>query len=535
MSLTKTTFSMIEGAVFNVLDYGAVADWNGSSGTDSSTGINLAYAAAKAAGGGTVLIPSGDYYCALTIGNSYYLNVDTDVGDNIEFLGEQGTILTFSATLQNALVVLCGNNVAVRNLTINSNRTIVHTDPLGPQRTIYQFGIYIGSKETLTNVNQIKSGAQVTNCIVNNTNVPIKVNYTGNALVQNCVVNNFTDTGILIDNCTTDIQVIDNTVTNGGDDCFFARVSDTAVHAAAGAFCGRIKVSGNTFHDTLGKCAGFGGFGEIIFTNNICSLDWAGGIDLENTWGGNLIPSNYENVLIANNQFVNNGQNFQLSYGNTSKQVAAPGAQGSAFQTVYDNSATRAYLYHGVTFQSNKIQNPYYAAVALFNIYGTLVQNNQFTAGSFDHGSGPVTTTGVGVEITQCNDIDVTGNDFINYLTVPFRYCYSVVTGTGLLKIRIWNNCDTANLGIIIFADANSIAQTRFNSYDKSLGSTTFNLTSYAFVNLPTTSTYAYEGSMAYCTNGRKVGEGAGAGTGVPVYFSNSAWRVFSTDAAVAT
>lgn len=42
-------------------------------------------------------------------------------------------------------------------------------------------------------------------------------------------------------------------------------------------------------------------------------------------------------------------------------------------------------------------------------------------------------------------------------------------------------------------------------------------------------------GQMAFASNGRKVGEGAGVGTGVPVYFSNGAWRVYSTDAAVAS
>lgn len=41
------------------------------------------------------------------------------------------------------------------------------------------------------------------------------------------------------------------------------------------------------------------------------------------------------------------------------------------------------------------------------------------------------------------------------------------------------------------------------------------------------------EGQMLYATDGRKVGEGAGSGTGVPVYFSSGQWRVFSTDAAV--
>jgi hypothetical protein len=51
----------------------------------------------------------------------------------------------------------------------------------------------------------------------------------------------------------------------------------------------------------------------------------------------------------------------------------------------------------------------------------------------------------------------------------------------------------------------------------------------YTVAALPTGTT----GDLAYATNGRKVGEGVGAGTGVPVYFSNAQWRVFSTDAQV--
>jgi hypothetical protein len=38
------------------------------------------------------------------------------------------------------------------------------------------------------------------------------------------------------------------------------------------------------------------------------------------------------------------------------------------------------------------------------------------------------------------------------------------------------------------------------------------------------------QGQQAYATNGRKVGESAGSGSGVPVYWSNGAWRVRSTD-----
>lgn len=55
-------------------------------------------------------------------------------------------------------------------------------------------------------------------------------------------------------------------------------------------------------------------------------------------------------------------------------------------------------------------------------------------------------------------------------------------------------------------------------------------LPSYAVSALPVAPT---AGSTAYASNGRKVGEGANSGTGVPVYYSNGSWRVYSTDAAV--
>lgn len=43
------------------------------------------------------------------------------------------------------------------------------------------------------------------------------------------------------------------------------------------------------------------------------------------------------------------------------------------------------------------------------------------------------------------------------------------------------------------------------------------------------------EGVRAYATDGLKSGETAGNGTGVPVYYSNGSWRVYSNDTAVAS
>jgi hypothetical protein len=52
-------------------------------------------------------------------------------------------------------------------------------------------------------------------------------------------------------------------------------------------------------------------------------------------------------------------------------------------------------------------------------------------------------------------------------------------------------------------------------------------------VNTANSPSNVIDGQSAYVSNGRKVGETAGNGTGVPVYYSNGFWRVYSTDAPV--
>jgi hypothetical protein len=69
-------------------------------------------------------------------------------------------------------------------------------------------------------------------------------------------------------------------------------------------------------------------------------------------------------------------------------------------------------------------------------------------------------------------------------------------------------------------ADAAAAAQGSLNSGG---------LEAYVDTDLPT----GYEGRVAFCTNGRKTGEGALAGTGIPVYFSNAQWRRYYDDAQV--
>ena len=66
----------------------------------------------------------------------------------------------------------------------------------------------------------------------------------------------------------------------------------------------------------------------------------------------------------------------------------------------------------------------------------------------------------------------------------------------------------------------------------KPLGPHRYNLGNYTVANLPVL-VAAGKGFTAFATNGRKSGEAAGNGTGVPVYYDGTTWRTFSADAAV--
>jgi hypothetical protein len=57
MALTKVSYSMITGAVYNALDYGA----DNTGATDSASAIQTAINEAATAGGGTVFLPAGTY------------------------------------------------------------------------------------------------------------------------------------------------------------------------------------------------------------------------------------------------------------------------------------------------------------------------------------------------------------------------------------------------------------------------------------------------------------------------------------------
>lgn len=115
MALTKATYSLIDGAPINVLDYGA--DPTGTA--DSTAAINAAIAYARSLpAGGSVYIPEGTY--AVTEINATSASADFTKGVIIQGAGRLATrIVPFAAG--NVLLNMMGsNNMLIEGMTFQS-------------------------------------------------------------------------------------------------------------------------------------------------------------------------------------------------------------------------------------------------------------------------------------------------------------------------------------------------------------------------------------------------------------------------------
>jgi hypothetical protein len=124
MSLTKVTYSMIDGAVLNVKDYGAVGDGV----TDDTVAIQNAVNAANAAGGGTVYLPAGTYGINGATGPFSTFNANHGGGvalvANVRLTGD-GVGVTVLKNISNlwrmVIGIRGGDNIGISNLTIDGD------------------------------------------------------------------------------------------------------------------------------------------------------------------------------------------------------------------------------------------------------------------------------------------------------------------------------------------------------------------------------------------------------------------------------
>jgi hypothetical protein len=110
MSLTKVSYSMINGIPINVKDYGAVGDGS----TDDTSAIQAAFTAAVANGGGTVYFPdtASFYKVTSTVNIAATANSVTILGDGI-FRSEIKMVTASADTL-----FTCAGSLYVTNISI---------------------------------------------------------------------------------------------------------------------------------------------------------------------------------------------------------------------------------------------------------------------------------------------------------------------------------------------------------------------------------------------------------------------------------
>ena len=121
MALTKATYSMISGAVFNVLDFGASPSANAATNT---TAFLAAIAAVQTADGGSIYVPTGSYL----VQKDLLVNTETDI--SIAIYGDGPTASQISCADATVGFVL-KNNVAGSNISAFTLRDIGINGPGG--------------------------------------------------------------------------------------------------------------------------------------------------------------------------------------------------------------------------------------------------------------------------------------------------------------------------------------------------------------------------------------------------------------------
>lgn len=357
MSLTKATYSMIQGAAYNVLDFGA-----------DPTGVASSVAAfnAAVANGGTVYVPSGTYKLdgkvtfsvdgtTLLIAAKTTLNVSGVAAVQSPFgaqllisanncaiigSGPSSLLQNVLGTYANTVTVVPGySKFLIRDLTMDGGKSLVTTtsdDTFGAAIMFigYTPNTTTDIEATVDNVN-IKNYAQygvsmygnqangikIINCTIREIGITGQANSVGAGIVaaiagsdlniSNNTIKNCKQNGIFVSSAgvNSDNHVISGNNIHQNGESGIAYLEQVNYGSVNNVGIQKIAVTGNVswgntrsgiqFNvDTLGKLK------QISITGNNCCDNTYGGIELNST---NTSPNVITDVVISGNQVNANG------------------------------------------------------------------------------------------------------------------------------------------------------------------------------------------------------------------------------------
>ena len=335
MALTKVSYSMIAGAVANVLDFGADA-----SGATNST---VAIQAALNSGTGAVYFPAGVYtVTSLTVPNF------------VSIIGESPVTTLIRTSSATATVLSCGVSVEIKNVKIASSVTRTTGFYISAQENGFlvencEFEDYYIAISVGTIGNPVTVNARVFNCAFRSSNIAsgsgaVQFLNFSNAQIANCVITGTSistlqpDFGIRFQNGDTAFVTDCNVTVHGKAlnvdtpaslNCYALTVVSCVFDSAHQIFGGSAVPSasffatGNIYNTRIANCW----FG-LASTKSGCTLETTGaGIIDGITFTGCEFTDNGENGLLASGANV---KNWIVTGGHSSGNAASGIRAGSA-------------------------------------------------------------------------------------------------------------------------------------------------------------------------------------------------------------